>query len=123
MKASEVVSRLNFLMKQHGDMEVFMDTNPDHLHKVEEIDVDAEDTGFIFWPRETSATPLERDDSVGVSCLSIVGIVVDEAIVSTWTDEQYWQAMDWATAEILVASDNDDVEVPQRPAFLEQYQA
>ncbi|MDA8428912.1 MAG: hypothetical protein M0T70_06610 [Geobacteraceae bacterium] len=49
MKASEVVARLNFLVKQHGDMEVFMDTDPIKLHEVEEIDVDAEDTGIIFY--------------------------------------------------------------------------
>lgn len=53
MKASEVMARLDFLIKQHGDMEVFMDTDPIELHPVAEIDVDAEDTGIIFYKTES----------------------------------------------------------------------
>jgi hypothetical protein len=49
MKASEVIERLTFLTAEHGDLEVFMDTDPNGLHTVDEIDVDADDTGIIFY--------------------------------------------------------------------------
>lgn len=68
------------------------------------------------WARK----PILRDDHVAVLTLAMVGVAVEETLVATWTDEQYWQAMDWATAEILEASDNL-VEVPPQPEFLEQY--
>jgi hypothetical protein len=42
--------------------------------------------------------------------------ITDEAIV-TWTDAQRQEAFDWAIALHYRASDNDDVEVPQRPTF------
>lgn len=67
------------------------------------------------------APPIQRDDSVGVTCLSLAGITVDEAIVATWTEDQFWEAIDWSSAVILEASDNI-IEVPPLPAFLVPYQ-
>lgn len=63
----------------------------------------------------------ERNDSVTAVIVSVGGVTVDEAIVETWTDEQCQQAEEWAGAVHLRASDNDDVEVPPMPAFLEGY--
>jgi hypothetical protein len=63
-----------------------------------------------------------RDDSVTVGIMSLVGIIVDEAMVAQWTDEQCMNAVDWAGAVYMEASDNDDVEIPEMPEFLEQYQ-
>ena len=54
VRASEVISRLQFLQKEHGDMEVYLDVNEDGLLLIGEIDVDAEDTGIIIWKREAS---------------------------------------------------------------------
>lgn len=54
MRASEVISRLQFLQKEHGDMEVYLDVSEDGLLLIGEIDVDAEDTGIIIWKREAS---------------------------------------------------------------------
>lgn len=64
---------------------------------------------------------LTRNDAVGVTCLSLAGITVDEAIVAGWTDEQWWQAVDWSTAVYVEANDHDDIEVPPMPEFLVQY--
>jgi hypothetical protein len=62
------------------------------------------------------------DEGVTVSILSLVGVTVDEAVVAGWNAEQRLQAVDWAGAIHLQASDNDDVEVPEMPEFLEEYQ-
>lgn len=52
MRASMVIARLEWLVQQHGDMDIYLDTNPDALLSIGEIDVDAEDTGIIIWPRQ-----------------------------------------------------------------------
>ena len=67
---------------------------------------------------DMSIEGLERNDSVLVSILSLVGIILDESVIETWTDEQYWQASDWAGAVHLAASDNDDIVVSEPPEFL-----
>jgi hypothetical protein len=48
MKASEVIERLQYLLKQHGDQNVLVDTGRD-LEQIEELDIDVEETGFIVW--------------------------------------------------------------------------
>jgi hypothetical protein len=55
MDLSTVINRLQHLKKVHGNMNVYMDTNPDKLLSIGEIDVDADDTGVIFWPKEPEA--------------------------------------------------------------------
>jgi hypothetical protein len=52
MRISVIVQRLQFLIQTQGDMEGFMDVGPGGLLEIGEIDVDAEDTGIIFWPKE-----------------------------------------------------------------------
>jgi hypothetical protein len=58
-----------------------------------------------------------RNDRVLADLLSLVEVTVSPATVNTWTDKQYDQAEQWAAATHLSASDND-VSIPQRPAFL-----
>lgn len=47
-----LISRLEFLVKNHGDQDVHLDVGPDGLLPIDEVDVDAEDTGIIIWSRE-----------------------------------------------------------------------
>lgn len=49
MKASELIERLKYLVKEHGDSEVLLDVSAHGLKAIEEVDVDAEDTGIIIW--------------------------------------------------------------------------
>lgn len=53
MKASALISRLNHLVKTHGDSEVFMDVNSHGLIPIGEVDVDADDTGIMLWAPES----------------------------------------------------------------------
>lgn len=57
MRASMVIARLEWLVQQHGDKDVYLDTNPEALQSIGEIDLDMDDTGFIFWPREGDESP------------------------------------------------------------------
>lgn len=50
MKAKELIERLQHLVKEHGDQNVFIDVNAHGLNEIGEVDVDAEDTGIILWP-------------------------------------------------------------------------
>lgn len=57
MTLDEVIDRLKFLKLQHGGavecfMDVGVDPGPDGPFPVGEIDVDADDTGIIFWRPE-----------------------------------------------------------------------
>jgi hypothetical protein len=52
-----VIARLQWLVQQHGDRDVYLDTNPEALQSIGEIDLDLEDTGFIFWPRDEDECP------------------------------------------------------------------
>jgi hypothetical protein len=60
------------------------------------------------------------DPSVLSDLLGLAGVTVHPRKVVTWKQELREQARDWASAIHLSASDND-VEVPPRPAFLDQY--
>lgn len=52
MRASILISRLNHLIRCHGDQEVLLDLgNQVGLREIAEVDVDAEDTGIIVWPQ------------------------------------------------------------------------
>jgi hypothetical protein len=64
-----------------------------------------------------------RDDEVTSDLLRLATIEAPVALVATWTDEQVKQADEWTGAVHLRASDNDNVIVPPRPAFLEALDA
>lgn len=53
-----------------------------------------------------------------VDFLGLVDVSVNVEQAAGWTRAQRKQAVQWAAATHLSASDNDDVEVPPRPAFL-----
>ena len=55
MKASEVIDRLTWLIKEHGDRDVFLDVSSDGLIEPGEIDMDADDTGIMIWRKEEEA--------------------------------------------------------------------
>jgi hypothetical protein len=60
------------------------------------------------------------DAQVVSNLLSMVGVTVTaDHIHDNWTLEQREQAADWAGSVHLSASDNDEVVVPERPAFLD----
>lgn len=52
MKASKLIRRLQYLIKEHGDMHVLMDTDPRGPYQIGEVDVDADDTGIMLWKDE-----------------------------------------------------------------------
>ena len=49
MKASELVERVQALITQHGDHDVFLDVSEHGLKQIEEVDIDVDDTGFMIW--------------------------------------------------------------------------
>ena len=52
MKTLEVIARLVELENKHPDMDVLIDAGG--LLQIDEIDVDAEDSGVIIWPVYTT---------------------------------------------------------------------
>lgn len=62
--------------------------------------------------------PWTRDPESTQGLLTLVGLEPSLDTIATWTDEQCQQAEAWAAAAHVNASDNDDVVVPPRPAFL-----
>lgn len=52
MLASTMISRLQELVAESGDREVFLDVGPDGLLEVGEIGIDMDDTGIIVWAPE-----------------------------------------------------------------------
>jgi dUTP pyrophosphatase len=84
-------------------------------------------TGTGAVPAQTAVLDMvqyERDDESIQCALLLVGEVkeVPLDVIATWTLEQCIQAHDWALAVHMKASDNDDVVVPPRPAFLDAYE-
>lgn len=63
----------------------------------------------------------ERDNESTWFALELVSETADitEAAIAGWTDEECFDAEAYAAALHARASDNDDVEVPERPAFLD----
>jgi hypothetical protein len=59
-----------------------------------------------------------RDDQRTHDVLNLGGTFVSLLDISDWTDLQCQQAENWASAEYLYASDNDDVVRVARPDFL-----
>jgi hypothetical protein len=55
-----------------------------------------------------------------VDFLALAGVSATAKQVGGWTRAQREEAARWAAATHLSASDNDDVEVPPRPAFLSE---
>lgn len=49
MKATDLISRLQHLVKQHGDLDVLLDTDCLGPHRIGEVDVDTDDTGIMIW--------------------------------------------------------------------------
>jgi len=49
MKASALITRLQHLIKQHGDMPVFLDVCSYGVLEIDQVDVDTEDTGIMIW--------------------------------------------------------------------------
>lgn len=49
MKATDLILRLQHLVKQHGNMDVFLDVCSDGLLQIDQVDVDTEDTGIMIW--------------------------------------------------------------------------
>lgn len=75
----------------------------------------------------TREVPPPADDELAnpaanlvVDFLSLVDVSVTAEQAAGWTRAQRKQAVQWAAATHLSASDNDDVEVPPRPAFLDE---
>lgn len=56
MKVSELITELRHMQRQHGDKDVLLDVWCHGLLSIDEVGVDAEDTGIIVW-----GTPVERD--------------------------------------------------------------
>jgi hypothetical protein len=54
MTVSDVLEQFNRLQEQgHSDAEVFLDTGPDGLHSIEEIDLDPESDDVIIWGQKS----------------------------------------------------------------------
>ncbi len=82
-------------------------------------------TGTAALP-ETSVVETDgyvRDDESIQCALLLVGELRDVPLetIATWTLAQCIEAHGWALAVHMKASDNEDVAVPCRPAFLEAY--
>jgi hypothetical protein len=86
---------------------------PPHDYQKEELndwcEVCFEDRGSVLHP---------ISDEHLVAVLSLADVEVSEEVVRGWTPKQRGEAVEWAGAVHLKASDNDDVEVPTRPEFL-----
>lgn len=52
MRVGALIERLQFLQKEHGEMDVLLDVSGDGLIEIGEIDVDMEDTGIIIWRKD-----------------------------------------------------------------------
>lgn len=75
-----------------------------------DISVDGVMTATPEWQRNDEATMLRL-----LACHSIDAPL---EVVATWTDDQVKAADIWAFSSYLSASDNDDIQVPERPDFI-----
>ena len=55
MTVDEVISQLSQLKREHGVMEVFLDVWTHGLMRIDEIAVDADDTGIILYGEPVDA--------------------------------------------------------------------
>jgi hypothetical protein len=59
MKASDLIIRLQHLIKEYGDQEVFIDVSESlGLLPIGDVDIDLDYTGFIIWPPESDENHL-----------------------------------------------------------------
>ncbi len=79
---------------------------------------DTEDGPVAHWCRPLPQPEPPRDNEATSDLLSLVGIDAPAEVVATWPDEDVKAACEWAGCTHLHASDNDDVVVPPRPAFI-----
>lgn len=50
MTVTELRDRLNDLIAEgHGEEEVFLDTGPDNLYTIGDVDLDGDEFGVIIW--------------------------------------------------------------------------
>ena len=86
----------------------------DQRAEADRCDYEISDDGVMSataeWTRDNDATALRL-----LACHSVD---VSDQIITAWTDEQVKQVDIWAWSCALSASDNDDIQVPQRPDFL-----
>lgn len=66
MKATQLIERLQHLVKQHGDMDVLLDVDCHGPHQIGEVDVDTDDTGIMIWKTR-------HDNRRGKPRLSLLG--------------------------------------------------
>lgn len=85
-------------------------TNPNGAHFV--VSDDGLMTALPAWPRNDHTTMLR---------LLMASITIDEATIAGWSDDQCREADVWACSVHLSASDNDDIQVPVKPAHLPEY--
>lgn len=52
MRVGALIERLQFLQREHGEMDVLLDVTSDGLIEIGEVDVDLDDTGIIIWRKE-----------------------------------------------------------------------
>jgi len=52
MKATDLISRLQHLVKQCGDQAVYLDVWASGLLEIGEVDVDMDDTGIVIWRKD-----------------------------------------------------------------------
>jgi hypothetical protein len=72
-----------------------------------------DETDAAIDPLNDRETPFQTRD-----LLALVGVFVSLADLAQRTHAERKAASDWAGAVALVASDNDDVEIPERPEWL-----
>lgn len=86
-------------------------------------DCQTENPSGAQWCKKCS--PMEFKKSEEQTLQDILGLVLPRvptsSVIEEWTDEQREQALEWAGATHVKASDNDDVVVPPMPAFLKKY--
>jgi hypothetical protein len=66
----------------------------------------------------TALPTWKRDNEAIFMRLHLTSAYPTDEEVASWTDDQAREADIWACAAMLSASDNDDIQVPVRPAFL-----
>lgn len=106
-------------LHEHQGPGTIRNHSPNDLHsspeKVCHVLAETRPGGLIF-AAEREEEPIAP--AVLGDLLLLVDVGPPLADIEAWTDEQRDQAMRWASATHLSASDNDDVEVPPRPEFL-----
>jgi hypothetical protein len=107
---------------------------PSHIDISDSRAIIGYEVGFLcpgcrreFYCIVTPGTFLERtpveipDEGETAGILSLAGVEVDEAVVSTWSARQRQSACTWAVATCYKA-DGHFTEVPPMPGFLEEHQ-